>query len=115
MCHGGPNWTSSATGGAPGTLDPDGNGMVDAALRDVDTYNQRDVRGATGFDVPSLLGVGLTAPYLHDGSMPTLDALLASGHPAPQRSGARLSTSEIADLAAFLRAIGPQTPPVEPP
>jgi hypothetical protein len=47
--------------------------------------------------------------------MPTLEALLASGHPDPQGSGARLSTSEIADLAAFLRAIGPQTPPVEPP
>jgi hypothetical protein len=114
-CHGGPTWTSSAMPGPAGTLDPDGNGMVDAVLREVGTYNPRDVRGATGFDPPSLLGVGLTAPYLHDGSMPSLEALLASGHPDPQGSGNGLDEKAIAALAAFLRAIGPDTPPVEVP
>jgi YVTN family beta-propeller protein len=112
-CHGGPNWSSSALPGAAGALDPDGNGMVDGALRDVGTLNPRDLRGATGFDPPSLLGVGLTAPYLHDGSLPTLDALLASGHPEPDGDGNGLSEAEIAALVAFLRAIGPSTPPIE--
>ncbi|MGH7605836.1 MAG: cytochrome c peroxidase, partial [Gemmatimonadales bacterium] len=51
-CHGGPTWTSSALPGLPGTLDPDGNGMVDEVLREVGTLNPRDERGATGFDPP---------------------------------------------------------------
>lgn len=111
-CHGGPHWTISALPGPAGTLDPDGNGMVDEVLRDVGTLNPLDVRGATGFDVPSLLGVGLTAPYFHDGSMPTLEALLASGHPTPQEGGNRLSEAEITQVASFLRAIDADTTPV---
>jgi cytochrome c peroxidase len=110
-CHGGPNWTISALPAAPGSLDPDHNGMVDAALHDVGTLNPADVRGASGFDVPSLLDVGLTAPYLHDGSLATLDALLRSGHPDP-KSSTRLNDEEIAALVAFLRTIDATTPPV---
>ncbi len=66
-----------------------------------------------GFDPPSQLAVGLTAPYLHDGSMPTLDALLASGHPNPQGNGNGLNEDDITALVAFLRSIGPNTPPIE--
>lgn len=114
-CHGGSTWTSSARPQAIGTLDPDGNGMVDSALRDVGTLNPLDVRGDTGFDPPSLLGVGLTAPYLHDGSIADLEALLTSGHPAPGKSGNGLDDEEIAALVVFLRTIGPDTPAVETP
>jgi mono/diheme cytochrome c family protein len=114
-CHGGPAWTSSALPGPAGTLDPDGNGMVDAVLRNVGTLNTLDVRGETGFDPPSLLNVGLTAPYLHDGSMSTLEALLASGHPDPQGSGNGLDGAQITALAAFLRTIAANTPPFEAP
>ena len=112
-CHGGPNWTSSALPGPPGSLDPDGNGMVDAVLREVGTLNPLDVRGETGFDVPSLLGVGLTAPYLHDGSMPTLEALLASGHPDPHGAGNGLSDGQVLVVSSFLRSIDASTPPTE--
>jgi cytochrome c553 len=112
-CHGGPTWTRSAMPGPAGTLDPDGNGMVDAVLYDVGTVNPRDVRGATGFDVPSLLGVGQSAPYLHDGSYWTLEALLASGHPDPDGAGNGLTPEERALLSAFLHAIGPDTEPIE--
>lgn len=110
-CHGGPHWTISALPGPAGTLDPDGNGMVDAVLRDVGTLNPLDVRGETGFDAPSLLGVGLTAPYLHDGSMPTLEALLASGHPDPHGAGNGLSDAEIVMVSSFLRSIDTTTTP----
>lgn len=114
-CHGGSTWTSSTITGTPGALDPDGNGMVDAVLRTVGTLNRRDLRGAAGFDPPSLLGVGLTAPYLHDGSMPSLEALLRSGHPDPRGRGHGLSETDIAQLAHFLRAIGSDTLPVSAP
>jgi YVTN family beta-propeller protein len=110
-CHGGSEWTSSALPGEAGTLDADGNGMVDAALRDAGTFTPLDLRGATGFDVPSLLGAGLTAPYFHDGSMLTLEALLQSGHPDPG-GNKQLSDDEVQALAAFLRSIGADTPPV---
>jgi YVTN family beta-propeller protein len=114
-CHGGPTWTSSAMPGLVGTLDPDGNEMVDDVLQEVGTVNPLDVRGATGFDPPSLFGVGLTAPYLHDGSMPSLEALLVSRHPDPQGAGNGLDDEEITALVAFLRSIGPDTVPIEAP
>lgn len=110
-CHGGPTWTASQLPGAPGNLDPDGNGMLDAVLRNVDTVNPRDIRGVTGFDPPSLLGVGLTAPYLHDGSMPSLAALLRSGHPRPNAGGNGLSETEIVQLVQFLHSIDTNTAP----
>lgn len=115
-CHGGPSWTHSALAGRAGTLDPDANGMVDAVLIDVGTLNPADVRGASGFDVPSLLGVGRTAPYMHDGSMPTLDALIDSGHPTPgSRSGQRFTADERIALVAFLLTIDAETPPLPVP
>jgi hypothetical protein len=55
----------------------------------------------------------MTAPYLHDGSILTLEVLLASGHPDPQGDGNSLEEDEIAALAAFLSSIGPDTLPVE--
>lgn len=115
LCHNGPEWTVSARPGPAGTLDPDGNGMVDTMLRDVGSYNPADLRGRTGFDVPSLLGVGLTAPYLHDGSMATLEQLIGSGHPAPSSQRTSLTVANIEALVAFLRVIGPDTQPVAPP
>jgi hypothetical protein len=113
-CHGGATWTSSRLPGAAGSLDADGNGMIDNVLRDVGTLNPRDVRGHTGFDPPSLLGVRLTAPYFHDGSMPTLADLLASGHPTPTATDPPNET-DLADLVAFLRTIDATTPPIELP
>lgn len=109
-CHGGPAWTSSRLVGPAGTLDPDGNGAIDAALRDVGTLNPRDIRREKGFDPPSLLGVGLTPPYLHDGSMPSLGMLLTSGHPNPSAAGGSDQLRNQADLVAFLLSIGPNTP-----
>jgi len=91
----------------------DGNGMVDEALYDVGTYNPADIRGETGFDVPSLLNVGLTAPYLHDGSYATLDALLHSGHPTPDEGESSLSADELAALVAFVGSIGVGTESVD--
>lgn len=111
-CHGGITWTSSTLPGAPGALDPDGNGMVDDVLQKVGTLNPRDLRGATGFDPPSLLNVGLTPPYFHDGSQPTLHALIAAGHPAPPETGYNLNAGDINALVHFLKSIGPHTTPI---
>jgi DNA-binding beta-propeller fold protein YncE len=114
-CHGGATWTISALPDVPGTLDPDGDGMVNSVLRDVGTYSDRDVRGKGGFDVPSLLGVGLTAPYFHHGSAASLEDLLRSGHPLLHDELPPLDEMQIAELVQFLRSIGPTTEAVPAP
>lgn len=68
-------------------------------------------RGA--FKVPPLLNVALSAPYMHDGSLPTLEAVVEfydrGGDPAPSRHPLirplGLSAQEKADLVAFLHAL----------
>src|SRR5690606_6615578 len=76
-CHGGPSWTISQLPGPVGTLATAGGVEVSEVLRDVGTFDPaRDVLGAAGFDVPGLVGLHATAPYLHDGSAPTLAAVL---------------------------------------
>ncbi len=58
--------------------------------------------GDTAIDTPSLLGVGATAPYLHDGSSELLEALLRR----PEMGGSSdLTEAEREDLAAYLRAL----------
>ena len=68
------------------------------------------------FRVPTLRNIALTAPYMHDGSVPTLDAVLdhyAAGGRAGGRSpyrdplmrGFRLSASERRELLAFLHSL----------
>jgi YVTN family beta-propeller protein len=115
-CHGGPNWTISSLPGAAGSLDPDGDGMINSLLRDVGTASAADLRGATGFDVPALLGLALTAPYMHDGALPDLAAVLDSGHPKPGQARTRpLSDHEHAALIAFLLTLDATTAPVTSP
>lgn len=109
-CHGGPAWTSSVLPGPIGSLDPDGNGMVDEVLYDVGTLNSRDVRGATGFDIPTLINVGITPPYFHDGSQATLEDVVRSGHPTPQAGETPLTAAEIQAIAMFLRSLTLATP-----
>lgn len=80
-----------------------------------------DPRDAGRFRTPSLRNVAVTAPYMHDGSIPTLRDVLRThyapagravhaGRPAnPLRSefiaGFEISEAEIADVLAFLESL----------
>jgi cytochrome c peroxidase len=61
--------------------------------------------------VPTLRNLGATAPYLHDGSLPNLDAVLAryerlaGGAADPRLRRGRLTTEELASLRDFLGAL----------
>jgi hypothetical protein len=44
--------------------------------------------------------------------MPSLEALLASGHPDPAGAGTGLEADEIDALSLFLRSIDTNTPPI---
>jgi cytochrome c peroxidase len=65
------------------------------------------------FRAPTLRNIALTAPYFHDGSAPTLDAVIdhyaragvASPLVSPFITGFTLSAAERADLLAFLGAL----------
>jgi len=55
------------------------------------------------FRVPSLRNVGLTAPYLHDGSLPTLP--MAVSVMATYQLGRSLDDGQIEKIVAFLEAL----------
>ena len=65
------------------------------------------------FKVPTLRNIALTAPYMHDGSVRSLDAVIdhyasgGSGHrlQSPLITGFTLNAQEKTDLKAFLRAL----------
>jgi cytochrome c peroxidase len=109
-CHEGANFTDDdfeslgVPSDDPGRLAATGNGQD---------------RGE--FKVPTLRDVALTAPYMHDGSMATLEEVVdfydRGGGPAPGAGGRRrqdvrplgLSPSQKQDLVAFLRALTSET------
>ncbi len=75
------------------------------------THQPRDLRA---FRTPSLRNVALTAPYMHDGSLATLEAVLdhyvAGGTPSDPAQDPRIqplsvNAAQRADLIAFLQAL----------
>lgn len=133
-CHGGFNFTLASTHAAQvgepprfhntGLYNVDGVGAYPTAAP--------GVFGVTGrpedmgqFRAPSLRNVAVTAPYMHDGSVPTLEAVIriyeaggrliesgpnaGDGRVSPLKSGFvngfRLTDAERADLVAFLESL----------
>ncbi len=87
QCHGGPAYTNGAA-------------------YDVGTGDGPGERAGPLFDTPSLRGLYSTAPYLHNGSAPTLLDVLTSGNRG-DRHGAtsRLTEEELSELVAFLNSL----------
>jgi cytochrome c peroxidase len=103
-----------------GTLTNDGF-FNDGSYVDGGDPGRRGITNRTGdlgkFKVPGLRNVAVTAPYMHDGSLPTLEAVVAQyarggrGGPNtdPLITPLALTPDEKADLLAFLRALTDQT------
>ncbi|HET9446412.1 MAG TPA: PA14 domain-containing protein, partial [Steroidobacteraceae bacterium] len=99
-CHAGSKFTDSASA----TLDNVGTIKQP-------TSGQRLGATLTGIDPPTLRDVWATAPYMHDGSAPTLaDAVRA-------HTGVNLSTADVNAVVAYLSQIGSEeaSAPVPPP
>jgi cytochrome c peroxidase len=103
-CHGGFNFTNYAF---------ENNGLY-VDYSDPGRFRLTENEGDRArFKVPSLRNVALTAPYMHDGSLATLEACVehydAGGQPHPNKSALvrplHLSAGEKADLVAFLRTL----------
>ena len=80
--------------------------FTDRQKHDVGTADGPDELAGPEMDTPTLRGLKHTAPYLHDGSAPTLYAVLVTKNPADQHGvTSHLSPDEILDLIAFLEAL----------
>ena len=68
--------------------------------------------GGLGFNVPSVLGAGYHAPYFHDGSAQTLEAVMTAHElPGGGTIDAAFADGELEDLLLFLRSIDGATKP----
>lgn len=100
-----------------GTFDADGpEGRGAPEVR----QNGGNAQGVDGFNVPSLLNIGLGAPYLHNGAAESLEELLdpEGAFTAHLRAGNQVftpSAEDIANLIAFLHSIDDSTPTIAVP
>lgn len=111
-CHSGPNFSdedfhNTGVGAKDGLAEP-GRAAI--------TLDESE-RGR--FKTPTLRGVALTAPYMHDGSLATLEEVVAfyrkgggkNSHLAPEIAPIEMSDADAQNLVAFLRALSRQAPP----
>jgi cytochrome c peroxidase len=74
--------------------------------------------GRAGFNVPSLYGLALGAPYLHHGQAPTLDDLFTNTewgfhtNAGNANFSVELTGTKVDDLIAFLFSIDASTPEI---
>jgi cytochrome c peroxidase len=87
----------------------------DDAAQDEGDLGRFDVTGRPEdkhvFRVPSLRNVGLTAPYLHDGSLPTLPLVVSVM--ATYQLGRSLDRDQVGKIVAFLETLSGQQPELE--
>jgi cytochrome c peroxidase len=99
-CHGGFNFSGNTMSSNSPPDEPE--------FHNTGLYNQQGK-----FKAPTLRNIAVTAPYMHDGSLPTLDAVLnhyaSGGHNNPDKDpliqGFKLSPADKNDLIEFLKAL----------
>ncbi|MEW4462131.1 cytochrome c peroxidase [Roseibium algicola] len=89
---------------------PDGN-FLDRQAHDIGAAGPAYEGARAGaFDTPTLLGTAYTAPYFHDGSLPTLAAVVDW---FDETKSLGLADAERSDLTAYLEAVGSADEPYE--
>jgi cytochrome c peroxidase len=116
-CHVGPNFTDELfhnTGVATRSSRRLDGKPADAGRAGV----THDFKDSGAFKTPTLREVARTAPYMHDGSFPTLDEVIdfydgagfQNDHLDPEIHPLGLSASERSDLVGFLRSLNGSMP-----
>lgn len=119
QCHGGWNFSAVRVAATRARMG-EGNVFFNNAATSYEAPN-RGVYEHTGrdedlgkFRAPTLRNIALTAPYMHDGSIPTLEAVIdqyAAGGKVPHKNksstlrGFQLSAGDKRDLVEFLRSL----------
>ncbi len=82
-------------------------------LHDVGTgHDDKSERMGTKYDTPTLLGIYRGAPYLHDGSAPTLRDVLTTANKGDKHGKtSQLKANEIDDVVEFLKSLPYEAPP----
>ena len=89
---------------------PDAN-FLDRQAHDIGSVAPGYAQARAGaLDTPTLLGTAYTAPYFHDGSLPTLGAVVAW---FDETKSLELTEAERADLTAYLETVGAADDPYE--
>lgn len=132
-CHSGPRFNGDVDGAGRPATNFQNNGLYNVDGRGGYPADNIGMAALTGrhedtgrFKVPSLRNIAVTAPYMHDGSLPTLAAVLdhyaaggrlipggernaGDGRASPLKnplvSGFALSTQEREDVIAFLKSL----------
>ena len=120
-CHAGFNLSGAVAfeGGKPQKLSFHNTGLYDVDGRGAYPSSDRGLFDRTAkpsdmgrFRAPTLRNVALTAPYMHDGSVPTLQAVVehyasgGKGHlKSAQLKGFAVTAEEVRDLVAFLESL----------
>ncbi len=107
-CHGGFNFTDYSF---------QNNGLYQSYADEGRYRLTGEEQDRATFKVPSLRNIALTAPYMHDGSIASLEGVIEhynlGGEAHPNRSeklqALSLSTQEKEDLVAFLRSLTDET------
>lgn len=111
VCHGGPDFTD-------GRFHNTGVGWSNGKFADLGRYVvTNDDRDFGAFKTPSLRDVALSAPYMHDGSLATLEDVVRfysdGGHRNPNQDprmrAPHFTPDESRALVAFLRALTGRT------
>lgn len=90
------------------------NANVNIEVRGQAPFNGQGALGGLGFNVPSLLGIGYTAPYLHNGSARTLERVFELhqlGNDPDDSIADVLSGQDLGDLETFLKSVDGRTIP----
>jgi cytochrome c peroxidase len=98
-----------------GLYDVDGRGAYPASDRGLIDVTRRE-QDMGRFRAPTLRNVAVTAPYMHDGSVPTLDAVVthyatggrASRYRSDRVRGFLISADQRRDVVAFLESLTDQ-------
>lgn len=103
--------------------------QVACVIRKVDTFSAnaaletkddgQGAQGKSGYNIPSLYGLAVGAPYLHHGGAKTLEELFSASewqkHTEAGAANFQPSAKERADLIAFLLSIDENQSEVDPP
>lgn len=129
QCHGGWNFSSVRVEGSPSNRNGESSGFFNTGVSDYSAPNRgiyeftHRAEDVGKFRPPSLRNVAITAPYMHDGSLPTLEAVIdhyADGgrmeHPNKSHILRRfeLTDAEKHDLIEFLKSLTDDELPHDP-